>query len=51
MAEKTFDEIHAQLIAEKMAVGLTRDQAITVIKSQIEWDELQEREAKKAKVK
>jgi len=34
----SFDEIHAAAIAAKVAAGLTREQAIQVITSQVEED-------------
>jgi hypothetical protein len=42
MAEpRTFEETYAEPIRERMAAGLTRDQAIAVQKAQNEWDEAQ----------
>jgi hypothetical protein len=36
---KTFEEQHAEALREKMAAGLTREQATEVIKAQIANDE------------
>lgn len=35
---KTFDEIYAKEIREKCAAGLSKDQAIQVIRAQLEHD-------------
>jgi hypothetical protein len=44
------NEKYEQLVAEKRAAGLTKDQAETVAKDQIEWDrEVGKQEAAKAK--
>lgn len=34
----TFDELHAPVIREKVLLGLTRDQAIEVVKAQLAHD-------------
>jgi hypothetical protein len=50
---KTFDEIHAGAIREKMAAGLDKTQAIEVVRSQLAHDiwlrEQEEAAAKAAK--
>jgi hypothetical protein len=48
-APKTLEEIHADVIREKIRAGLTKEQAIEVVKAQIAWDAEQARTAKNAK--
>jgi hypothetical protein len=47
---KTFDEIHAELVREKMAAGLDKPQAIQVVRNQLAHDKkLREEEEAAAK--
>jgi hypothetical protein len=46
---ETFEEIHAAEIREKLLAGLTKDQAIAVVRAQLAHDEAIKKAAKAAK--
>lgn len=49
---KTFEELHAETLKEKIAAGLSREQAVEVIKAQLANDaEVEAAEKKKAEKK
>jgi hypothetical protein len=46
---ETFEEIHHAEIREKLLAGLTKDQAIAVVRAQLAHDETLKKAAKPAK--